>query len=95
MSDFPKAVARIHKGFCPVCNAKLERREAWAYCDECDVGWALDTPIARQTLGDPDDPNGSTPQISVSRRLRPEEVRKLYDRGEEQPPKRKRRKTST
>ncbi len=59
-----------------------------ATCPPCDVTWGLNQPIARQTLADPDD-GSHGPQISVSRTLRPDEVKRLYDRGDEPTPRRR------
>jgi hypothetical protein len=75
MSDFPKAAARISEGFCPLCDGRLIE----ANCGDCEVGWSL------QGSGSPspDDVQvfGTAGVLIVpSRRLRPDEVKRLYAR---------------
>lgn len=83
VSDFPKAVARVSEGFCPICDGELrdlvtiidapddsagETTEP-GYCEACAVRWWLDTSLGTDR-----------PALRTDRALTKDEIRKLYDR---------------
>lgn len=79
-SDFPKAVARLSEGFCPLCDADLRSEDIVGFCgkqpikplrwcDDCGISWAIDTSVP-----------GAGPQLIPSRKLKPKEITQLYAR---------------
>jgi hypothetical protein len=76
-SDFPKAAARISEGFCPMCDGRLDEG---AHCGPCDVGWTL-RGRGPGTLGEDVQVFGTGDVLIMpSRRLEPQEVKRLYAR---------------
>lgn len=69
MSDFPKAIARVSEGFCPLCDQELTKPEG--RCETCDVGWDLDTSMG-----------ASQPMLKPSRSLTAAETKALFNRGD-------------
>ena len=66
MSDFPKAIARVSEGFCPLCDGDLDQD---GKCDTCAIGWGLDTSMG-----------ASQPMLRPSRSLTPAETKALFNR---------------
>lgn len=92
ITDFPRAVARLSEGFCPLCDVDLRDHElnradarpretvasiaedigdatGCVVCFRCRQGWRMEEVDGRTLL-------------AVSRPLRKEEIRRLYDRSE-------------
>lgn len=77
-SDFPKAIARLSEGFCPLCDADLRAEDVVAFQSSkpvrvlrwregCGVSWSVDTSLGH-------------PALQPSRVLTKREIKKLYDR---------------
>lgn len=84
-TDFPKAVARVSEGFCPLCDEELRRGDTLVVqlpsgetrthsergiCLICDVDWKVSMVDGR-------------PVLWHSRSLTPDEIKRLHDRGDE------------
>ncbi|HKY49704.1 MAG TPA: hypothetical protein VJP45_00460 [Candidatus Limnocylindria bacterium] len=77
VSDFPKSAARISEGFCPLCDGRMN---ADAFCVSCEVGWTLEGSGARKADEDVQVFGTAGVLIVPSRRLRPDEIKRLYAR---------------
>jgi hypothetical protein len=82
MSDFHATVARIHTRECPLCGGELTHLDHWARCEPCGVGWAVQG--VHDSIPDGAGVIGMGPQIVTSRKLEPDEIRRLYARPTEE-----------
>lgn len=77
VSDFHATVGAIHQGRCPLCDGELAED---ARCDRCDVAWRIQS--VREPLPEGGSAFGTGPMVVSSRPLRPDEVGRLFDRGD-------------
>lgn len=67
VTDFPRSAARASEGICPLCDRVLVHT---GDCMACGVLWGVETVEGRLLL-------------RHSRPLKPEEIKRLHDRGDD------------
>jgi hypothetical protein len=78
VSDLHASIAVVHAGCCPLCGHPLDTT---GLCDPCDAVWTISS--VRDPIPDGGEAYGGMgPMLSVSRKLTPDEVKKLYNRTE-------------